>query len=69
MGIEKAATSFTFPHNFAGTPTLTLPCGVTSDGLPYTMQLAGGPLSEAMLCRIGQAYEQATSWHARHPDV
>jgi amidase len=69
LGIEKPLTLFTFPHSFAGAPTLTLPCGVTSDGLPYSMQLAGSPLSEAMLCRIGHAYEQATPWHERHPDV
>jgi amidase len=69
LGVEKAPTSFTFPHSFAGVPTLTLPCGVTSDGLPYSMQLAGSPLSEAMLCRIGQAYEDATEWHQRHPLV
>jgi amidase len=69
MGIEKPLTSFTFPHSFAGAPTLTLPCGVNSDGVPYSMQLAGSPLSEAMLCRIGHAYEQATPWNQRHPDV
>lgn len=69
LGIEKALTSFTFPHSFAGAPTLTLPCGVTGDGLPYSMQFAGSPLSEAMLCRIGHAYEEATPWHQRHPDV
>lgn len=69
MGIEKPLTSFTFPHSFAGAPTLTLPCGVNSDGVPYSMQLAGSPLSEAMLCRIGHAFEAATPWHARHPDV
>ena len=64
---EKPFTSFTFPHNFAGTPTLTLPCGLSAEGLLYTMQFAGNPLSEAMLCRIGQAYEAATPWHERHP--
>jgi amidase len=69
LGIEKAFTSFTFPHSFAGAPTLTLPCGVTSDGLPYSMQLAGSPLSEAMLCRIGHDYEKSTPWHQRHPNV
>ncbi len=69
MGIEKPITSFTFPHSFAGAPTLTLPCGVNSDGVPYSMQLAGSLLSEAMLCRIGHAYEQATPWHRRHPSV
>lgn len=69
MGIEKPITSFTFPHSFAGSPTLTLPCGANSDGVPYSMQFAGGPLSEAMLCRIGHAYEEATQWHERHPRV
>jgi amidase len=69
LGIEKANPSFTFPHNFAGTPALAFPCGVSAHGVPYTMQLAGDRLSEAMLCRIGFAYEQATPWHRRHPPV
>ncbi len=69
LATEKAYTSFTFLHNFAGTPTLTLPCGLSNEGLLYTMQLAGNPLSEAMLCRIGHAYEEATPWHERHPSV
>lgn len=69
VAIEKAYTAFTFLHNFAGTPTLTLPCGLSNEGPPSTMQLAGNPLSEAMLCRIGHAYEQVTQWHERHPRV
>jgi amidase len=69
LATEKAYTAFTFLHNFAGTPTLTLPCGLSNEGPPYTMQLAGNPLSEAMLCRIGHAYEEATQWHERHPPV
>jgi amidase len=69
VAIDKAYTAFTFLHNFAGTPTLTLPCGLSNEGPPYTMQLAGNPLSEAMLCRIGHAYEQVTQWHERHPRV
>lgn len=69
LGIEKPLVVFTFPHSFAGAPTLTLPCGVNSDGVPYSMQLAGSPLSEAMLCRIGHTFEEATQWHKRHPPV
>jgi len=61
---------YTIPADFAGTPTLTLPCGFSEkDGLPYAMQLMGRKLSEPMLCRIGQAYESATVWHERHPPV
>ena len=69
QGLDKPVTSFTFPHDLAGTPALALPCGVSGQGLPYTMQLAGSALSEAMLCRIGHAYEQSTPWHQRHPPV
>jgi amidase len=58
---------FTVPANFAGTPTLTLPCGLSPSGVPYALQLLGRRLSEPMLCRIGHAYEEATVWHKRHP--
>ncbi|MGE0442104.1 MAG: amidase [Gemmatimonadales bacterium] len=66
-GPTKPYTAFTFPHDLAGTPALALPCGATEAGLPYTMQLAAAALGEPMLCRIGQAYEEATPWHTRHP--
>lgn len=60
---------FIVPANFAGTPTLTLPCGVSPSGVPYALQLLGSRLSEPMLCRIGQAYEDATAWHELHPSA
>ena len=69
MGIERDPFSFTLPLDFAGTPGLVLPCGVSDQGPSYTMQLIGPHLSEAMLCRIGHAYEEATEWHKRHPPV
>jgi amidase len=62
-------TIFTMPVNFAGIPSLTLPCGFTKDGLPLGMEFVGSRMSEALLCRIGQAYENATEWHRRHPPV
>jgi len=60
---------FTFPDDFAGTPTLTLPCGQGKTGIPHAMQLVGQVLSEAMICRIGSAYESATDWHQRRPPL
>ena len=62
-------SQFTIPANMAGTPSLTLPCGAAPSGVPYAVQLLGRRLSEAALCRIGQAYEDATRWHERHPPV
>jgi amidase len=60
---------FTIPADFAGTPTLTVPCGVAGDGRPYALQFMGKRLSEPTLCRFGHAYEGATRWHQRHPAV
>lgn len=59
----------TQPFNFSGSPTLSVPCGFSADGLPLSVQFVGRRLSEAMLCRIGHAYEQATPWHLKHPPV
>ena len=59
---------FALPHNFTGAPTISVPCGFSPDGLPLGLQLAGHPLSEALLCRAGHAYESATEWRSRHPE-
>jgi Asp-tRNA(Asn)/Glu-tRNA(Gln) amidotransferase A subunit family amidase len=55
--------------DLAGVPAICLPCGFSAEGLPYSIQFTGKRLSEAMLCRIAYAYEQATPWHLRHPIV
>jgi amidase len=60
---------FTFPFDMTGGPTISLPCGTTANGLPLGVQLAGPHLSEALLCRAGYAFQQATDWHTRHPAV
>jgi amidase len=59
----------TQPFNFSGSPTLSVPCGFSADGLPLSVQFVGRRLSESVLCRIGHAYEQATPWHLKHPAV
>jgi amidase len=63
------AMDFTGPMDLAGTPAICLPSGFSPERLPYSIQFAGRRLSEAMLCRIAGAYEQATNWHDRHPNV
>jgi amidase len=60
---------FTAPFDFSGSPTLSLPCGVSADGLPLSVQLVGRDLAEDLLCRAGHAFEQATDWHQRKPPV
>ena len=64
-----AFASNTLPLNAAGLPTLALPCGFDSQGLPISFQLAGRPFDEATVLRAGYAYEQSTEWHLRKPTL
>ena len=43
-----------------GFPALTVPAGLTDDGLPIGLELLGGPFAEAALLRLAYAYEQGT---------
>jgi len=61
--------SNTPPFNLTGLPTLALPNGFSSDGLPISLQLTGRPFDEATVLRVGHAYERATDWHTRRPPV
>lgn len=66
-GLDVTRMRFTAPFDFNGAPTLSVPCGLTADGLPLSLQLVGTHLGEAQLCRIGHAYEQATTWSTIRP--
>lgn len=59
----------THPFGAANTPTLALPMGFTDDGLPLSLQVVGKPFGETTVFRVGHAFERATPWHARHPDL
>jgi aspartyl-tRNA(Asn)/glutamyl-tRNA(Gln) amidotransferase subunit A len=58
----------TLPINIAGIPAISIPAGF-ADSLPIGMQIMGKPFSEEVLLRIAFAYEQATDWHKRKPDI
>ncbi|HKC99405.1 MAG TPA: amidase family protein, partial [Methylomirabilota bacterium] len=57
----------TRPFNTLGLPALTVPCGLSSDGRPLSMQIVGRPFDEATTLSLGHAYQQATSWHLEGP--
>ena len=65
----KGRRSYTSPFNLANTPALSINCGFTSEGLPVGLQIAGRPLDETRLFRVAYAYEQATDWHTRRPEI
>lgn len=55
------------PFNVTGGPALSVPVGFSKGALPLGMQIIGKPFSEALVYRVGHAYEQATKWVDRHP--
>jgi aspartyl-tRNA(Asn)/glutamyl-tRNA(Gln) amidotransferase subunit A len=57
--VYSALTRLTGPTNLNGLPSLSVPCGATTRGLPTGLQLIGRPFQEATLYRFGRAYEQA----------
>jgi aspartyl-tRNA(Asn)/glutamyl-tRNA(Gln) amidotransferase subunit A len=48
---------------------VALPCGFTRDGLPIGLMVYAKPFDEAMALRVAWAYEQATEWRRRRPDL
>jgi aspartyl-tRNA(Asn)/glutamyl-tRNA(Gln) amidotransferase subunit A len=62
-------TRFTRPVNYLGLPSLAIPAGFTAAGLPVGMQLIGRPFDEATLLRAGAAFQRATDFHARCPEL
>ncbi|CAN7547112.1 amidase [Bradyrhizobium sp. LjRoot220] len=66
-GLIARLQEYTCPFNMSGHPTITLPGGVSTTGLPIAFQLVAGNLDEATLIRAGAAFQRVTSWHRRHP--
>jgi aspartyl-tRNA(Asn)/glutamyl-tRNA(Gln) amidotransferase subunit A len=62
-------TRCTRPINYLGLPCLAVPAGFTAARLPTSFQLIGRPFDEAMLFRIGAAYEGATDWSEALPPL
>ena len=65
LRIELEMIRNTAPFNVYGLPTISVPCGFTSYGLPIGMQISGPPFGEARVLALAHAYEQATQWHIR----
>jgi len=55
--------------NVTSQPVLSLPNGFGRNGLPLGMQVVARPFGETTILRIGHAYERATEWHMRHPQL
>jgi aspartyl-tRNA(Asn)/glutamyl-tRNA(Gln) amidotransferase subunit A len=49
--------------------SVVLPCGFTRDGLPLGLMIYAKAFDEAMALRVAWAYERATEWHRRRPEL
>lgn len=60
--MASAAPMQTMPFNVTGHPALSVPIGLTSEGLPIGLQVVGGAFDEAKVLRIGRAIEILSGW-------
>jgi len=66
---EAVPTRNTAPFDVFGLPTISVPCGFMSAGLPIGLQIIGAPFAESRVLALAHAYEQVTEWHNRHPKL
>ncbi len=59
--------SITFALTMTACPTISVPCGFTSEGLPIGVQIMGKPRGEAALLRAAKRFEQAVGISTQLP--
>jgi aspartyl-tRNA(Asn)/glutamyl-tRNA(Gln) amidotransferase subunit A len=57
--VRLATTGFMRLANLLGIPALSMPCGLTSEGLPVGLQIMGPLFQEALVLRVGAALEDS----------
>jgi aspartyl-tRNA(Asn)/glutamyl-tRNA(Gln) amidotransferase subunit A len=65
--VPPRMTLQTMPWNVTGNPTLAVPTGFSTSGLPLGMQIVGRAFDEPTVLRIGAAYEAAAGWISKRP--
>jgi amidase len=61
--------SFTAPFNLTGLPAMSVPYEVGGSGLPFGLQLVGGPWQEGTLLRLAAQLESELGWVDRRPGI
>ncbi|HIA16590.1 MAG TPA: hypothetical protein EYN72_07380, partial [Dehalococcoidia bacterium] len=59
--------SLTGPYNLTGMPAISVPCGLTPDGLPVGFQIGGKPFDESTVFQVAYAYQQQVRLYERRP--
>ncbi|KUP09249.1 glutamyl-tRNA amidotransferase [Bacillus coahuilensis p1.1.43] len=59
----------TIPVNLAGVPGISIPCGFSAEGLPLGLQIIGKHFDESTIYRVAHAFEQATDFKIKKPQM
>ena len=57
----------TYPFNLTGNPVASVPCGVSSNGLPIGLQIVGKRLDDSLVLRASRSFEKARPWRKLAP--
>jgi aspartyl-tRNA(Asn)/glutamyl-tRNA(Gln) amidotransferase subunit A len=60
---------YTVSTNLAGIGGISIPCGLSGEGLPIGLHLQSPPFEEERLLRGAFMFQQATDWHTRKPEM
>jgi aspartyl-tRNA(Asn)/glutamyl-tRNA(Gln) amidotransferase subunit A len=63
-----ALIPYNSPWSLVGSPVASVPCGLV-DGLPVGLALVGPHLGEETVLVAAHAFQQATDWHERRPEL
>jgi aspartyl-tRNA(Asn)/glutamyl-tRNA(Gln) amidotransferase subunit A len=60
---------YTYAFNMTQQPALSVPCGLTKDRRPIGLQVVGPRHADAVVLRVGRAFEALTDWHRQVPTL
>ena len=69
MEVRQCFNRLTCPANLTGMPTISIPCGFSSNGLPIGMQLIGRRGDDRAVLQAAFWFEQSTEQHRRWPEI
>jgi aspartyl-tRNA(Asn)/glutamyl-tRNA(Gln) amidotransferase subunit A len=61
--------AFNSPWSYTGLPTVSLPAGHSSDGMPLAIQLVGPIVNEGELLSVASWCERVLNWERREPPL
>ena len=64
-----AALDLQMIANLTGRPSITVPCGFDTEGLPIGLQLIGRARCDHELLGVASEFQRRTSWHTRRPAI